>query len=432
MKKCPKIHQRRLVRVVLLLFLISSIVWAGVLTLVPTDCARLSIAKRLSTASGRPVTLGKVHLGFLGGVCLNDVRIGAPGQAKEPWLVVKEAFIDVGLLQLLVGTIEPTRIEVVGLELRVFRRSDGSLELADLLGHDSTADARPQLDDVPTPERSNVELLVRDGRITVLDEVSGTRLAFKSVQGRAVCNGIQSRIQELSAELNGGRVNLALQIDRAGRWPSFEGEVRLQGVSLDSGMRALAYLSPVFAGMNSDLNGKLDLVLYLQGEGDSRESIARTATGHGRIDLDPLVLDGSKLLEQVGKVVEVAPRGRVGAVHADLTIRNGRVGSDNLTLDVSPTPLIFAGYTDFEGRVAYRLRTDGLTEKLPIQAREILKELAIEVDDLADVRFEGTLDALHVTVAGVAVDGPGSHDPRRDDRARLHEIGRRLRDRIRR
>ena len=99
---------------------------------------------------------------------------------------------------------------------------------------------------------------------------------------------------------------------------------------------------------------------------------------------------------------------------------------------MTPTPLVFSGSTDFECRVAYRLRTDGLTDKLPSRAREILSELAIEVDDLADVRFEGTLEALHLTFGGVPFDENG-RDSRRDrERAKLREIGRRLRERVRR
>ncbi len=431
MKKRLKVHRRMVLRVVLGLFVLPPILWGVALAIVPTDCARLSIAKRLSASSGRPVTLGRVRVGFLGGVSLSDLRIGAPGNADQPWLMIDKATIDVSLLQLLFGTIEPRRIDVAGLFLRIHRRPDGSLELADLLSPDPSGAERAMEESSATHERANLEVLVRDAKIQVLDESSGTKLEFTSVACRGVCNGIQTRVQELRGNLHGGTVELAAQVDRAGKGPVFEGQVRMREVALDPGMKALAYLTPVFAGMNSHLEGKLNLDLYAQGQGDSHATLARTIVGNGRIDIDPLVFEGSKLLEKVGKIVELSPRGRVGSVHADLTIRNGRVSTEHLTLDVAPTPLVFAGFTDFEGRVSYRLRTDGLTDKLPSQAREILSELAIEVDDLTDVRFEGSLEAIHVTFGGVPIDENG-HDPKRDEHAKLREISRRLRERVRR
>ncbi len=430
MRDHRRMFRRRLCFVVMGVFVLPPTLWSAVLMLVPTDCARRSIAQRISNASGRPVTLGKVRVGFLGGVTLGDLRIGAPGNAEKPWLIVDRATIDVSLFQLLFGKIEPTRIDVVGLSLRVYRRNDGSLELADLLrpegaGNGNAADAA-----AAGRERGNLEFLVSEAKITVLDECSGTNLEFTNVQGRGTCNGILSRIQDLRADCNGGTVELAMQIDRAGKTPVFEGQVRCRDVALDSGMKALAYMVPVFAGMNADLAGKLNLDFYLQGEGDNHERLAKSAVGHGSIDLDPLVLDGSKLLEQVGKVVEFAPRGRVGSVKADLTVRNGRIATDNLTFDVAPTPLIFAGWTDFEGKLSYRMRTDGLTEKLPANARQILKELAIEVDDLADVRFEGSIDTLRVLFSGVPLDDAKGRNPHLQNRAKLREIGRNLRERV--
>ena len=426
MKTHRRRFPRRLCLVVLGTFLLPPGLWSAVLLIVPTDCARRSIAERLSASSGRAVTLGGVRVGFLGGVSLTDLRIGAPQSLEQPWLVVDEASIDVSMLQLLFGTIEPTRIEVAGLTLRVLRRNDGGLELADFLRPDPNR-VEGTLDEESSHGHGDLEFLVHEAKITLIDACSGTKLEFTGVQGRGICNGVQSRIQELRGDCNGGTVELAMQVDRRGQGPVFEGQIRCRDVALDSGMKGLAYLSPVFAGMNDKLDGKLNLDLYVQGEGTDRSRLAKSLSGHGRIVIDPLVLDGSKLLELTGQVVELSPRGQVGSARSDLTLRNGQILSDNLTLDVAPTPLVFAGSTDYEGRVSYRLRTDGLTEKLPNKAREILRDLAIEIDDLADVRFEGSVDSLRVTFGGESLDDPG---PRLDHRMKLREIGRRLRDRV--
>jgi hypothetical protein len=100
-------------------------------------------------------------------------------------------------------------------------------------------------------------------------------------------------------------------------------------------------------------------------------------------------------------------------------------------------PVMFSGWTDFDGQVSYRLRVEGLAGRLPAKAKDFLTDLAINLDDLADVKVRGTIHDLAVTVEGVRLDAngsggePGSKDGS-DDRQPLREIGRRLRDRLRR
>src|SRR6516162_6472966 len=128
---CP--HARRFRRVVLGVFLLPPLLWAVVLAIIPTDCARQKIAERLSAASGRSVKLGKIRVGMLGGVHLGDLEIGSPRSGEDPWLTVKDASLDVSMMQLVLGTIEPTEVEVADARLRILRRADGSLELSDLI-----------------------------------------------------------------------------------------------------------------------------------------------------------------------------------------------------------------------------------------------------------------------------------------------------------
>jgi AsmA protein len=406
--------------------------WVLAVTVVPTDCARRKIAERLSAASGRKVELGRVCVGACGGVYLTDLRIGAPASAgDDPWLRVGEASINVSLLQLVFGHVDPTEIVARKVHLRVLRRRDGRLELADFLqpaGRDSAPVGGAENPDAgPT----GLTVYVREATVLVIDEPTGTRLEFNDVEGRATCQGRLTSVQELKGTVNGGPFELAASLDRSGRLSAFEGHLRARDVELADGMNALEYLVPVLAGgaAGPGLDGKLTLDLYLRGQGCSREALARTLVGHGSVALDPVKLDGSRLLDDVGRVVDLPPQGRVGSARSDLVIKDGKIVTDNLTLDVAKVPVVLAGSTGFDGRLSYKLRTDGFSDRLPSKAREFLSELSVDLDDVAEVRLSGTVDDLVVTVDGVALDPA---EGQADDRQIRREIGRKVLDRIRR
>jgi AsmA protein len=128
--KRPRIRLRWLVPLAILL--LPPLLWALLLSVVPTDWARQRIVARMSQASGRTVRIATLRVGVLGGIYLTGLEIGAPGTAGDPLLKVAEAHINVSPLQLFCGQVEPTETDVRGIKLRVLRREDGSLELDDL------------------------------------------------------------------------------------------------------------------------------------------------------------------------------------------------------------------------------------------------------------------------------------------------------------
>jgi AsmA protein len=139
------------------------------------------------------------------------------------------------------------------------------------------------------------------------------------------------------------------------------------------------------------------------------------------------------MLAELANLVDLPASGRVGSVKTDFEIKQGRISTENLTVNVARVPIVLAGWTDFDGRVDYRLKSDSLTDRLPGKARNLLSELAIDPNNVADLRVLGTLDALKVTMDGVplAQTGGGPEPSRRvEDRQRLHELSKRLRDRI--
>ncbi len=436
--KRPRLSRRWLVPLGILL--LPPLSWSMMRALVPMEWARARIVARLGEATGRSVRLEGVRIGLLGGVQLTNLQIGAPGSPESPWLRIHSASMDVSLLQLFLKRVDPTRVDVEGVVLRVERKLDGRLELADLL---QTVPPRKETDGPATSARggdsgaidpTGLDVYVRGGRVTIIDHPSGSRLDFRGIEGSGTWAGDLVKLHELRGMLNGGSFRMAAQLDRTLPGPRFEGQLKTRRAALGEGMKALGYLVPVLSEAPTALGGKLDLDIHLEGQGSSRDAILGSLIGHGAIRLDPIALDRSKLLAELSTLLEVAPGGRLGSVESDFAIRDRRVRTDNLTVSVGKTPVVMTGWTDFDRRLDYRIQIDRLAQRLPSQARELLADLEIDLRNLSILNVRGTLDALEVTVdkrpmaqrRGVAP----NPNRRLDDRHRLRELSRRIRDRI--
>jgi AsmA protein len=403
---------------------------------VPTDWARQRVVARLSAASGRSVRLATLRIGAFGGIYLTGLEIGAPGAGDDPWLKVAQAHINVSPLQLLWGQVEPTETTVRGISLRILRRADGTLELDDLI-RGTAAPAAPEsvaATDHDSCPLSRLNLQIRDAQVTVLDVPTGTRLEFRDVAGRATSEGKHATIHELRGTLNGGPFEVVAQLDRSTPAPSFEGQIRAQSIALNQGMSILGYLVPVLSGDPASLDGTLEIDLYLRGQGTSRGELRSTLVGHGSVQLDSIELDGSPLLSELSSILELPEQARIGSISSDFAINRGRISSDNLTVDLVKLPIVLSGWTDFDGRANYRVRTDSVLDRLPSQARDLLSDLSVDVKKMTTLRVEGAIDRPTVTIDGVPLNrmtGRGDEPQASgDDHPKLRELGRRLRDRI--
>lgn len=400
--------------------------WLLLLLVMPTGWARARIVTRLTAASGRPIVLGKLHVGMFGGLHLGDLTVASPKAASDPWLKVGDARINVSLVQLLCGQVDPTDLRIDGLTLRVVRRADGTFEMAD-----SSPTARPPGTHDPsgdTCEPSSLHFSLTNAKVTVVDEPTGTKLELKGVEGRGVWEGRRTTIHELRGTLNGGRVELAATLDRTAPSPAYDGQLRIEQVTLDPDMNFLCYLAPVLAGKPAGLEGRLDLNVYVRGTGTGRDDLRRTLAGRGSITLDPIRLDGSPLLADLVDVLGLPPKGRVGSARSDFTIKQGRVVTDPLKVDLGRVPLELTGWTDFDGRLAYRLRAERLTDRLPDQARDLLTDLRIDVGDVTNVEVRGDLNRVSVTLDGrplrQTVGAPNEREKK------LRDLSRKVRDRV--
>lgn len=426
---------RRLCRLGLMIpagvLLAPPLLWVLIVLAAPTDWARSHVVAALQRASRRSVQLERLHVCLGGGVELAKLQIGAPRAVVDPWLNADRIRIDVSLLQLLFGRFEPTDLEVDGATLKVLRREDGSLELADLVrsDHDQKGSSSTE------PHRcglSKLKAKLHQSRIILQDQPTKTELTMEGVEGEANWEGEGAMVVTLSGSLNQGPFEFTAHFDRSEGQANFEGQFRTSDVVVDGGMSALRYVVPVLAGAPGQLQGRLDMDLYLRGRGESREMIAKSLVGHGNLTLDPIQLDGTPLMAEISRAIEVPLQDKAGSIQSSFVIQDGRVTTDRLNLTVGRVPIVVSGWTDFNGQMDYQMKLDGLVDRVPEKARQFLSGLDLDLTKLTNLTLRGNVDSVQVEFPDRAAAGGASVDQilSTENRDRLRVLGRRLRDKV--
>lgn len=404
------------------------VLWLVVVLAAPTGWARRRIVAELEARSGRRVALGGVAIGLTGRIRLTGLEIGSPRATADPWLKAADIRLDLGLLQMLGGRSRPTTIDVEGAEVRVLRRADGTVELADLLG--------------PLPPRTGrggrtagaegrVVVRLRGGTVTVVDQPTQSRLRLTDVVGEGFAEGPIAVVEHLRGATNGGEIRFAGRVDRTAGDLAAEAQVRADDVALDGGMRVLRYIVPVLPAAADALKGRLSADIHLSGRGATWPALSRAISGHGGVALKRVALDGTPLIAELSRLADVKSR-RGGSIRTSFVIQSGRVSTDQLNLDIGKMPITMSGWTGLDGRVDYQMQISGLDERLPDQARRLLGELKLDVGALTTLTVRGTLDRMVVQVNGIPIDSDLVGEPRSrpDDRQRLRQLGRQLRDQL--
>ena len=232
--------------------------WLGVVLIAPSDWAKRHVVAALEARSGRSVGLERLSVRLLGGIELTNLEIGSPQSTDDPWLKTASVVFDFNPMRLLAGKVGPTTLAIEGVSLRVLRRADGTLELADLIA----APPKPINRDGRHRGMDLLAVRFRGGTVTLIDEPSHTRLHLQHVEGEGSYEAERICIHQMRGVLNGGTFRLVGQLDRSPAGPVVKAHFRAGDVVLDDGMSVLRYAVPVLAGASLNLKGHLDTDVY--------------------------------------------------------------------------------------------------------------------------------------------------------------------------
>ena len=400
--------------------------WVLLVLLVPTGWVKTRLVARIEAATGRSVRMGSIQLGWTGNLRIEGLSLAERSTPSDPWLQVTEARVDIHLGQVLFGCCTPSEITVEGLSVRIWRRLDGRFEFGDLARCPAPVAAGSKTGGVNLLPAVNVQ--VNNALIRYVDDASGLRLNLLGVVARGSCQAQAVRIDDLRGELNGGPLTLAAELIRDPKTPRFSAEVQARRVHLDRGINVVETLVPLVGRSGDATGGLLTTRFTVRGSGASPDEIRRTLTGHGTILLDPIDLDGSRILAELRTLGEWPRENHVGAVSSSFVVDRGRVLSDDLTIRASKIPLVVAGWTDFDGRFDYTTRVDKILAGLPRDARTLMSELQINLDELTSLRIEGQHDQVRMTLNGRPLSA--ASEPSNGERVRFRESARKIRDRF--
>lgn len=420
---------RRLLMILLGIAVAPALLWCLIVLLAPTNWARKQVITALERSSGRSVDLDRLSVCFGGGLDLTNLKIGAPGSPADPWLEASKLHMDVGVFQILCGRYDGTALDVDGLRLRVRRRADGTFELADLVN------ARGPAGSTESPScagPTNLQIRVSHAQIHLIDEPTQGDVVLEDVTGEGTWEEGRTITGAMSGMVNEGEFRFSGSLNRIPGRPSFEGQLFADRVVIDDGMAFLRYLVPVAAGSTFRVQGDMTMEMYLRGDGETREMLRKTLVGNGRILIDPIQLEGTELLAEVEKSVPISAKHRAGSLRTDFAVQEGRIVTNRLSLSIAKAPLVVSGWTDFDGRLDYRMSLEGIAERVPDRARRLLSDLDLDVDALNGLRLSGTVDDLKVSVLGRGADAAspleGLLSP--SDKQRLKVLSREVRDKF--
>ncbi len=218
-----RLRLRRYALALCTVLLIPPLLWVGVVLIAPTDWATRHVVAALESGTRRSVRLDRLSVGWLGGVRLTNLEIGSPSHGDDPWLKARSVELDIGFFDLLGGNLRPRTAAASGVTLRVLRRADGTLEIADLI---KPAEKRPPPSSRSTRAATPLIVQIQGGNLTIIDEPSQTPLAH------ARCRRARRRVEErkisisnLRGVLNGGPFQFVGELDRTGGEPQVRGTI---------------------------------------------------------------------------------------------------------------------------------------------------------------------------------------------------------------
>ncbi len=246
---------------VLIVALVTLVVLARVF--ITPERVKLALTPLASEALHREVQIGEVELSPLSGIALKNLRV-ISRQSNQPFISAEKVVLRYQLLPLLSRKVVIDEVRLESPRIRVARLSNGSWDIADLLG--SRKRDQPNGDLLPEKDHAQPllnlmvsKIIITDGETLLLDYQNNARsprqFRFSDLTATArniasdqdIPFQIQTRLNGASLDLE-GEINLKSQI----------GSYRLKAANLD--MAAFSpYVKKTVPGLHAGFKADLDL-----------------------------------------------------------------------------------------------------------------------------------------------------------------------------
>lgn len=361
----------------------------GALLLVDVNHFRPQIQTTLSTALGREVSLGKLHVAFWSGsLDADDIRIGEdPAFGTQPFVRAKSLELGVRLWPLLLHhELRITSLTLNQPGVRLIQNRAGDWNFAKFGGGEKAAPATPT-DASATPLALSVDKLrIKDGSIEVQRAVGGSR-SYEKVQISAdhVAAGAAFPFGMKAAIAGGGTLSLD---GKLGPWNATN--VLLTPVDAHLVLLDLDLVGSGLMSSGDGVGGVLDIDTRIE----SHKGVLRSG-GHIVAHRLKLVAAGS-----------ASPQPLSVDYQASYQLATGTGSIDHGTLGSGAAKLAVSGSFDNRGKaiqlnlhiVGRQLPVDDLQPMLPVFGVVLPKDSRLSGGSLGvDLRAQGPLDALVIS-----------------------------------
>ncbi len=265
---------------------------------------------------------------------------GTPNIGDGSLVQVGRVEIELSPWPLLRGRLEPTRVRLSGVQVRLIQGADGRGNWGPQVAPVPQTQVQGQSrwaghgDGVPRHGLPENGIEISDGTLTWEDRASGRRLVLGGVQAQAMPEGTGPRLEYRATDVYGGGLAGTLHLNRSGALPRF---------TLDAAAQAVQ-VGPLLADLTGSgaLNGPADLTLSLAAAGADQAALARDLAGRLVLRLRDGALAGLDLLALVegvraaaqgrpAPVAAPAPRILLDELSASATLGGGVLRTDDLT-----------------------------------------------------------------------------------------------------
>lgn len=214
--------------------------------------------------------------------------------------------------------------------------------------------------------------------------------------GGNIINGLGSKFQlddgyfstkDFAFKINNGQGNLLARVDLNEAIPTLDFGMNLSNVNIDQKLKLLKYIIPAFSTSNGRMSGTLNMMLTAHGKGlDWQKELSKGLNAHGDFNIKNGSISGDGIISKVLKRKEF----KFDDISSSFKVSDGKIYTDNLRANGKDFNIGLSGWTSFDGRIEYSVKTDSLNKHIGRDAKRLLGLLGNGPN--LPIRITGTVD----------------------------------------